>query len=857
MHDVKQRIINQNIFKMKRLLSFFAIVCLVGVVSVKAQSASDSAYVRDLHYTTISTATLPVSVSDSLVDTTKILLDLRKGVSANGYSFSVGSSCAMVIELRASGSWDSYLYLLDNNYRRIASNDDWHGSSGSGSRIVKILDPGTYHIVATNYSGSVSGSSLNYQIVLDTISVLPLSAVACTNIPLLGSVTDTLGQNCPTSHIYNEFIKVKCYSVQLPQCNFEVTINRGDRNIVLMDDSYNIVRTYGSFRGFVAPITTPGTYHIFTFVQEEFSPDATLSEFFTIRTDTVSAAKFPQLSYRSINIGDTVCDSLDGTDPYYFDEYSNTTLVGKSYEPNNGLKHVKGFRMRTAATTHYLSVKETSTSMQDGYVLLYLLDSNYNILISARGGDIYTKVEPSTTYYICLTSARTQDTGDFCLYTSEVGDLPNIFYVDAVNGDDYNNGLTPSTALATIGRAQSLCSTPMRIYLTDDYHFDANTIYFSSYVEFFPYGKNIRLYPYVNNYDNILVSPSGMIFGNPDDTLFFVIDSAGTVANPLEGELVYGDFYAEINRLKISNSVWNNDFFSVDSISLRNCEITNNVVNDDFLEAEGISIINTTIAGNSVLGSLMRTLSLTFTNSTMTNNAFREPILMEYPIGEVRLNSGTISNNTFSPVEEDYMTIFTPLGLDSTHLGGLFFLYKCPVHIGTGFTTDQYLFLDTGSYVYIEQSLPATANYTIYPILLDLFTESITPYYYEGRKVLAGNSSLVAANYGRFTMIQPDDQTWYLHSDGKLYSSQEGIAQAVQADVALYPNPASDRIFVQFDGTESDEICLFDIYGKQVKRVAASQGANSIGVQDFARGIYFVQVRKNGTVVATRKLVKK
>ncbi len=81
--------------------------------------------------------------------------------------------------------------------------------------------------------------------------------------------------------------------------------------------------------------------------------------------------------------------------------------------------------------------------------------------------------------------------------------------------------------------------------------------------------------------------------------------------------------------------------------------------------------------------------------------------------------------------------------------------------------------------------------------------------------------------------------------------------QAEQADVALYPNPASDRIFVQFDGTEADEICLFDIYGKQVKRVAASQGANSIGVQNFARGIYFVQVRKNGTVVATRKLIKK
>ena len=80
--------------------------------------------------------------------------------------------------------------------------------------------------------------------------------------------------------------------------------------------------------------------------------------------------------------------------------------------------------------------------------------------------------------------------------------------------------------------------------------------------------------------------------------------------------------------------------------------------------------------------------------------------------------------------------------------------------------------------------------------------------------------------------------------------------QAEQAEVAVYPNPASDRVVVKLDGTEADEICLFDIYGKQVKRKAATEGTQTIGLQGLAKGMYFVQVRRAGIAVATRMLVK-
>ena len=82
-------------------------------------------------------------------------------------------------------------------------------------------------------------------------------------------------------------------------------------------------------------------------------------------------------------------------------------------------------------------------------------------------------------------------------------------------------------------------------------------------------------------------------------------------------------------------------------------------------------------------------------------------------------------------------------------------------------------------------------------------------------------------------------------------------AQAESADVVLYPNPASDRFYVQIDGTEADEICVLDIYGKLVRRIAATEGIQTIGLQGLAKGMYFVQVRKAGVAVTTKKLIKK
>ena len=53
------------------------------------------------------------------------------------------------------------------------------------------------------------------------------------------------------------------------------------------------------------------------------------------------------------------------------------------------------------------------------------------------------------------------------------------------------------------------------------------------------------------------------------------------------------------------------------------------------------------------------------------------------------------------------------------------------------------------------------------------------------------------------------------------------------------------------------EVVVMDMYGKTVKRIAASASLQTMGLQELESGLYFVQLRNAGKVVATRKLIKK
>jgi hypothetical protein len=74
------------------------------------------------------------------------------------------------------------------------------------------------------------------------------------------------------------------------------------------------------------------------------------------------------------------------------------------------------------------------------------------------------------------------------------------------------------------------------------------------------------------------------------------------------------------------------------------------------------------------------------------------------------------------------------------------------------------------------------------------------------------------------------------------------------AEVSVFPNPVSDKIFIELKGTSHAEIALLNTIGNEVKRISVRQEISELEVKDLAEGIYFVQIQTlQGTV--TKKII--
>ncbi len=83
-----------------------------------------------------------------------------------------------------------------------------------------------------------------------------------------------------------------------------------------------------------------------------------------------------------------------------------------------------------------------------------------------------------------------------------------------------------------------------------------------------------------------------------------------------------------------------------------------------------------------------------------------------------------------------------------------------------------------------------------------------------------------------------------------------GIIQlsAGNVEMKIFPNPATDRLFVELRSKESVEVMFFDIFGKEVKKQTLSSELTEIKLDDLSSGVFFVRVKTaNGSM--TRKVV--
>ena len=74
-------------------------------------------------------------------------------------------------------------------------------------------------------------------------------------------------------------------------------------------------------------------------------------------------------------------------------------------------------------------------------------------------------------------------------------------------------------------------------------------------------------------------------------------------------------------------------------------------------------------------------------------------------------------------------------------------------------------------------------------------------------------------------------------------------------ELALYPNPTSDVLYIETPQTTINTVEIFDVQGKSIKQTSITH-TNNINVIDLANGMYFIKIATaNGQV--TRKFVKK
>lgn len=79
-----------------------------------------------------------------------------------------------------------------------------------------------------------------------------------------------------------------------------------------------------------------------------------------------------------------------------------------------------------------------------------------------------------------------------------------------------------------------------------------------------------------------------------------------------------------------------------------------------------------------------------------------------------------------------------------------------------------------------------------------------------------------------------------------------GIAEQESDRLRIYPNPASDQLYVE--GSDIQSLSLCDLLGKTICTLSGSQ--NSINISTLPSGVYWLRVTTSSGIV-TKKIVKK
>ena len=665
---------------------------------------------------------------------------------------------------------------------------------------------------------------------------------------LPNTVTDSLSNGGKILKDIRPGYRAKGYAIILTSTKIldiylnQTSWNDWDEYLLLLDSNYNLI-TYNddaSGGGSRIIITlAPGNYYI---LASEYSYSSSLTKTYTLTIDEIIPTTLNALTYVPLGTFNdtTVNDTFVASYPYIM--YNNYAYKAKGYS-------FQGTQNKVVVISDYY---------EDAYYVL--MDNNHSII--QTGYSIGAQLPQTGTYYLAILD----ETFYAASTTISIKNL-QTYYVDGINGEDSRDGLSPSTAFATLDTAIVRSGGVGKYYLTEDYTFSDNYL-ITYYAHIYPYQKDIRLHMPTTSSDNILDAAGELVFGEQGGNYYFIIDSSHT---SFEYGLVYG--YAgssiNVNNLKVRNSYLEYFVYNANELVMHDCEFVNDTINKYFIvkgheESRNVHIINTDFSQNFLNWYFIfqysyytpDTMIFTLENTTVAGNTFGYPQWI-YNGAIVNLVSGSWRNNSLS---SNYSYNGNP-NLTTQNQGGLW-LWGVTATIGAGFSMDvnNFLSIDTATTLNITENLSGNNVAQIYPYRYDGNDELYKADYYEGRRVLWGTPSLLANNCQKFGIAQADNSSlWYLHSDGKIYTTEEpvGLNQAEEGTISLYPNPANDVLNIALQGTKVNEVVVIDIYGKTVARTVVTEGNNTLDVSALPAGMYFVQLRSDNTVKATQKIVKR
>jgi hypothetical protein len=124
------------------------------------------------------------------------------------------------------------------------------------------------------------------------------------------------------------------------------------------------------------------------------------------------------------------------------------------------------------------------------------------------------------------------------------------------------------------------------------------------------------------------------------------------------------------------------------------------------------------------------------------------------------------------------------------------------------------------------------------------------------------DGSLIAVGQCQQSGHTPPQVGWFLKLDSNGCEIENCLVGLTEKEpdklqMQIFPNPAADKLNISFDeATTAKEIAVYNTQGSEIRKHSINLSPAEIDIKDLPAGMYFVQLRNEEGIVASRKFVK-